>query len=112
MKNNIMFSELGNYMDESFFNKHSSFNIYTKNRNYKVTIFSCYSIDVNIEENNIKLLNFNQEIEYYKNASKFSITDTGRIDRIIKLSTCSYTNSNTTPTNQRYYIIGKLEEAD
>ncbi len=111
-RNNIMFSELGNYMDESFFYKHSSFDIYTKSKNYKVTIFSCYSIDVNVEENNIKLLSFNEEIEYYKKASKFSITDTGKIDRIIKLSTCSYINSYTTQTSQRYYIIGKLEESD
>lgn len=112
MTNNIMFSELSNYMDESFFNAHSSFDIYTKNKNYKVKIFSCYSIDVNIEENNIKSLNFNKELEYYKKSSKFSVDDTGKIDKIIKLSTCSYTNSHTIPTDQRYYIIGKLEEAD
>ena len=35
MKSGIMFSELGKYMNKEFFDKHSSFEIYTKNQNYK-----------------------------------------------------------------------------
>ena len=71
MKSGIMFSELGKYMNKEFFDKHSSFEIYTKNQNYKATVFSCYSIGINKEENNIKLLDFEEQVEYYKKASKY-----------------------------------------
>jgi len=112
MKNNIMFSELSKYMKKEFFYENSTFYIYTEHQNYKATVFSCYSIGVKQEENNIKLLDFDEEIEYYKNASVHSVEDIGEIKKILKLSTCSYLNNTTTPTNQRYYIVAKLEKAD
>lgn len=112
MKSGLMFSELGNYMDKNFLDEHSKFEIYTKKQNYKATIFSCYSIGVNKEENNIKSLSFEEEIEYYKKASKYNIENINNIKKIIKLSTCSYLNNHTTPTDQRYYIIAKLEKID
>ena len=110
MKNGIMFSELSKYMRKEFLEKHSTFDIYTKNQNYKATIFSCYSIGINKEENNIKTLNFKEKIEYYKKSSIHSIENKGEINKIIKLSTCSYLNNHTMPTDQRYYIIAKLEQ--
>ena len=110
MKSGLMFSELSKYMNEEFLKTHLNFEIYTKNETYKATIFSCYSIGVNKEENNIKLLNFQEEIEYYKKASKYSIDNIGEIEKIVKLSTCSYLNNHTTPTDQRYYIVAKLEK--
>lgn len=110
MKNRTMFSELDKYMDRKFLEEHSIIEIYTENQNYRATIFSCYSIGVNIEENNIKLLDFNEEIEYYKKKSKHSISDVGEVEKILKLSTCSYLNNHTIPTNQRYYIVAKLEK--
>lgn len=112
MKSGLMFSELSKYMNKEFLNAHLNFEIYTKNANYKATIFSCYSIGVNKEENNIKLLDFQEEIEYYKKASKYSIDNIGKIEKIVKLSTCSYLNNHTTPTDQRYYIIAKLEKTN
>lgn len=112
MKNGIMFSELSKYMNKIFLDEHSTITIYTKEENYKATIFSCYSIGVHQEENNIKLLDFENEIEYYKKASKYSIDNIGEIKKIIKLSTCSYLNNHTTPTDQRYYVIAKLEKVD
>lgn len=112
MRSGLMFSELSKYMNEEFLNAHLNFEIYTKNANYKATIFSCYSIGVNKEENNIKLLDFQEEIEYYKKASKYSIDNIGKIEKIVKLSTCSYLNNHTTPTDQRYYIIAKLEKTN
>ena len=92
MKNGIMFSELSQYMEKEFLNEHSTFDIYTKNQNYKATILSCYSTTVNAEENNIKPSDFKE--------------------KIVRLSTCSYLNNTTTPTDQRYYIIAKLEKVD
>lgn len=110
MKSGIMFSNLGKYLDEDFFYEHSIFFIYTKNQNYKATIFSCYSTNVNTEENNLKNLEFNDEIKYYKRKSKIAVNNIDNIEKIIKLSTCSYMNNHTTPTNQRYYIVAKLEK--
>lgn len=110
MKNGIMLSELGKYMKQEFFNEHPTFDIYTKIQNYKATVFSCYSIGINIEENNIKSLNFKEQIEYYKKSSVYSTKNIGEIEKIVKLSTCSYLNNHTMPTDQRYYIIAKLEQ--
>ena len=112
MKSGIMFSELGKYMNKEFFDNHSSFEIYTKNQNYKATVFSCYSIGINKEENNIKLLDFEEQVEYYKKASKYSVDNVSEIKKIVKLSTCSYLNNHTTPTDQRYYIVAKLEKVN
>ena len=109
MKNGIMFSELSKYMEKEFWDKNSTINIYTKNQNYKATVFSCYSIGIDREENNIKSLNFKEKVEYYQKSSYLN-KNVGEIDEIIKLSTCSYINNKKTPTEQRYYIIAKLEK--
>ena len=110
MKNGNMFATLGKYMNKEFFNEHQTFYIYTKSQNYKATVFSCYSIQVNQEENNIEHLNFDEEIEYYKKHSKFKNVDIGEIKKIVKLSTCSYINNHTTPTDQRYFIVASINE--
>ena len=112
MRNGTMFSELSKYMNKNFFDEHSTILIYTRNQNYKETIFSCYSVGVNQEEKNIEALEFKDEIEYYKNISKYKINNVENIKKIIKLSTCSYLNNHTTPTNQRYYIVAKLEKVE
>ena len=112
MKSKIMFSELDKYMKENFFYKRSKFEIYTKGQNYKATVFSCYSTNVYQEEKYIKTLDFDEKVEYYKKASKYSMENIGKVKKIVKLSTCSYLNNHTTPTNQRYYIVAKLEEID
>lgn len=113
MKSGIMFSELSKYMKKDFLYKHKYFTIYTKDHTYQATIFSCYSIEIDEEEKNIKLLNFEEEVDYYKKASLYSAEENiGEIKKIVKLSTCSYLNNHTTPTDQRYYIVAKLEIID
>lgn len=109
MKSGLMFSDLRKYMDSDFWYEHPNIEIYTKVQNYKAQIFSCYSIGEKTEENNIKTLSFEDEIEYYKSMSTYPIEDIDNVNKIIKLSTCSYLNNKTTPTNQRYYIIANLE---
>lgn len=110
MKNKTMFSELDKYMKKDFFNEHSSFYIYTKYQNYKANIFSFYSTNVYEEESNIKALNLSEKIEYYKKKSIYEIKIIDKIEKIIKLSTCSHINNHSTPTNQRYYLIAELKE--
>ena len=109
MMNNIMFSELSKYLQEDFFYSNNTFEIYTPKCNYKATIFSAYSIDINTEENNIKSLNFEQEIEYYINKSKYHISNVENIEKIVKLSTCSYIKARKRPTEQRCYILANIE---
>ena len=62
------------------------------------------------EKSNISNLNYEERIDYYKNSSKIQIKDVNITDKIIKLSTCSYLNSKTSPTDQRYYIIATLNK--
>lgn len=113
MKNGTMFSELSKYMKKDFFNEHKYFKIYTKDNTYQATIFSCYSIGIDEEEKNIKLLDFEEEVDYYKNASIYSAEENiGEIKKIIKLSTCSYLNNHTTPTDKRLFIVAKIEIID
>ena len=108
MRNGSMFSKLENYMNKDFLYFHSKFKIYTPNGNYEAKIFSIYSIGIDIEKQNIKLLDFDERLIYYKNASKYKIENNENINKIVKLSTCSYINAKTSPTDQRYYIIASL----
>ena len=108
MKNGSMFSDLGKYLNKDFLNSHFNFKIYTPTCNYEARIFSVYSIGVETESNNIKSLNFEDRIEYYKKASEYNIETDSNIKKIVKLSTCSYLNATTIPTDQRYYIVDNL----
>lgn len=110
MKSGLMFTDLSKYMNIDFFKEHSTFEIYTEFQNYKATVFSCYSITEKIEENNIKHLNFDEEIKYYKSKSVHTIENINEINKIVKLSTCSYLNNKSNPTTERYYIVANLEE--
>lgn len=112
MRNKTMFSILGNYLNTNFLKEHQIIKIYTENKNYIATIFSCYSIGADEESNNIRKLNYEGRISYYKSKSNIdtkNIDDTGKI---IKLSTCSYINAKTTPTDQRYYVIAMMKEVE
>lgn len=108
MKNGTMFSILGKYLDADFLNSHLNFKIYTPTINYDCNIFAAYSIGIEKENNNIKQLSFEERIEYYKNASKYTLNTIDNSTKIVKLSTCSYINAKTTPTDQRYYIIASI----
>ena len=108
MKNGSMFSNLAKYLDKDFLYSHLKLKIYTPTCDYEGTIFSAYSIGVDTESKNIKSLDFNELVNYYKKASKYTIEINGEINKIVKLSTCSYINQKTTPTDQRYYIIAYL----
>ncbi len=112
MRNGLMFSDLSNYMNEKFWEEHKTVHIYTEKENYEATIFSVYSIGVNVEENNIKDLDFDERIEYYKKTSKYAIKNITESKKIVKLYTCSYINNRAIPTDQRYFIIAFLEKVE
>ena len=110
MSNGTMFSILGKYLNKDYLLFHQKIKIYTPNKNYEGMIFSAYSIGIVKEKNNISNLSFNERIEYYKKVSAIKVNNVEFVDKIIKLSTCSYINSNTRPTDQRYYIVATLKE--
>lgn len=110
MKNNTMFSVLGKYLNKDFLISHQKIKIYTPDKNYEGVIFSAYSIGIGTEKNNISNLSFDERIEYYMKASQIMVDNVKITDKIIKLSTCSYINSRTRPTDQRYYIVATLNE--
>ena len=87
---------------------HLKFKIYTPECDYEATVFSVYSTGITTENNNIKSLDFNEKIKYYEKVSKFHIENNANINKIVKLSTCSYINAKTRPTDQRYYIIANI----
>ena len=110
MRNKTMFSELSKYLDKDFLNKHLTLKIYTPSAIYEGRIFSVYSIGIESENSNIKQLNYDERIIYYKNVSKYKIDTVDNISKIVKLSTCSYINAKTSPTDQRYYIIASINQ--
>ena len=112
MKNGTMFSILGKYLDKDFLLSHQKIKIYTPNKNYEGVIFSAYSIGIGTEKNNISNLSFDKKVEYYKKSSQIKVDNVEFTNKIVKLSTCSYINSRTRPTDQRYYIIATLNEID
>ncbi len=107
-KNGSMFSSLSKYLDNEFFYSHLNLKIYTPTQNYVGIIFSAYSTGIETESNNIKKLSFNERIKYYKESSKYTIDNVDNPKKIIKLSTCSYINAKTRPTDQRYYIVASM----
>lgn len=109
MKNGAMFSDLSKYYNKEFLNSHLKFKIYTPNCDYEARVISVYSIGIETENNNIKSLNFDEKIQYYKKISRYDIDNNEEINKIVKLSTCSYINAKTTPTDQRYYIVANLK---
>ena len=112
MKNGTMFSILGKYLDKDFLLSHQKIKIYTPNKNYEGVIFSAYSIGIGTEKNNISKLSFDKKVEYYKKSSQIKVDNVEITNKIVKLSTCSYINSRTRPTDQRYYIVATLNEID
>lgn len=112
MRNKTMFSILGNYLNTNFLKEHQIIKIYTENKNYIATIFSCYSIGVNEESKNIRKLSYEDRISYYKSKSNIDTENIDDMGKIIKLSTCSYINAKTTPTDQRYYVVAMMKEVE
>lgn len=108
MQNGSMFSILEKYLDSDFFYSHQKFKIYTKNENYQATVFSVYTIGVDVESKNIEHLNYKDRIKYYQKESKNKVANIQLSNKIVKLSTCSYTNARVSPTDQRCYVIANI----
>lgn len=111
-KNGSMFGELYKYMDESFFDEHPSFMIYTPYGNYKAEIFSAYYDNTNSDSYNQNFASFEEFKNYLKVVKEKSNYDTNveidyLKDKIITLYSCSH-ESNRQKTD-RYFIHAVLK---
>ena len=110
MRNGTMLSNLGKFLKKDFLYSNLKLRVYTPNNTYEGTIFSVYAIAEYEENENIKNLNVDEKISYYKENSKYPVKIEDSIDKVLKISTCSYENAKMRPTEQRYYIIVNLQE--
>ncbi len=102
MQDGLMFSDLLNYKDESFYKEHPTINFTTENDDSEYEIISAFESRVyyKSEKNVFRyyfFVNANNENEYnefIENAKSASLYDTGKTakynDKLITLSTCSY----------------------
>ena len=109
MKNGTMFATLAKYINKDFLANNSKFYIYTKENTYEGHIFAAYSKGVDHDKGSIIKLGIDERIEYYKNQGDHLKKIENNIDKIVKLTTCSYINARTSPTDQRYYIIAEMK---
>lgn len=108
MKNGTMFATLAKYINKDFLANNSKFYIYTKENTYEGHVFAAYSKGVKEEKEAIKSFNLAERVKYYKNQGENFEKLENNVDKIVKLTTCSYINTRTSPTNQRYYVIAEM----
>lgn len=111
-RNSSMFGELGKYMNQSFFDEHPVFYLFTLEGNYKVEVFSVHVDDASSPSYQ---MNFSSDDAYdkylklmkEKSAIKSNV-EVSTEDRIITLYSCS--REANYKKNDRYYVHGKLEK--
>ena len=108
MKNGTMFGSLPNYQKQDYYDSHKEIYLYTENKNYLIEIFAGY---IASSESDIykfpKTVDTNEKlIKTAINNSTFkSNVEPTKDDKIITLSTCTYTFE-----NARYILVGRLKE--
>lgn len=110
MKNDSMFGTLTNYEKQDYYNEHREMVLFTEDKNYKIELFAGYTTS---SESDIytypKTSSSNEKI--INNALKKSTFDSDvkvlSEDKIIILSTCSYSFE-----NARYVLLGVLKEIE
>lgn len=108
MKNGSMFSAITKYKEQSFFDEHPVFQLYTPDSSYEVEIFAGYVADVQDSAWNTDFADdagFEKWIDeqIQKSLFKSNIKPTAS-DRIVTLSTCSYEFD-----NARFVVFGKIK---
>lgn len=109
MKNGTMFSDLSRYKEQSFYDAHPTFTLYTPQTNYTVEVFAAYVADL---QDDAWKLTFDDESDFSKwldKRTEKSLIHCGTyptsVDKILTLSTCSYEFE-----NARFVLFGVLME--
>lgn len=92
MQNGSMFATLGKYAKRAFFDEHRTVYYLTPNGDYKVTVFAC--ITVSPLGDSYEMYDDSDSLQTYlkqiiKKAHVSAPVDTGRVNRIFTLSTCT-----------------------
>ena len=101
MKSGLMFANLTNYKNQSYYNAHPYFYIYTPTQNYKLNLFAGFVCEHDDEVYALSLSQSQLEAMASKSTFKSNIgTPTGNV---VTLSTCSYEFD-----DARYVVVGEL----
>ena len=101
MKSGLMFAHLINYKNQSYYNAHPYFYIYTPNQNYKLNLFAGFVCEHDDEVYALSLSQSQLEAMAAKSTFKSNIgVPTGNV---VTLSTCSYEFN-----DARYVVVGEL----
>lgn len=111
--NKTMFGELGNFMNQDFFDTHKDIFIYTPTKTYIVDLFSVYVDEANSNSYQMSYANA-EELENYlkliqsKSRIKSDIEDISIEDRIITFYSCS--RETNYKKQDRYFLHGIIKE--
>lgn len=106
-QNGSMFGELYKYMDESFYQSHPYFRIYTPKSNYVLDVFSVYVDDTesdSYKQEFSSLEDYEKYIDAILSKSKYktNVNIDYKKDKIVTLYSCSHERSRN--KNDRYFI--------
>jgi sortase B len=109
MEGNVMFGELTNFVDEAYFNSHTTGKLYTPDRTYSVTWFACVETDA-LDEMLFFPDKYTDEascealLEYLQSeATQYRDIGVTASDQFLALSTCSEAS-----TDGRVLLIGRM----
>ena len=105
MKNNAMFGTLPKYKKQEYYEEHKDIYILTPEKKYKIELFAGYTESVDSKIYNLNKITENEKEEIVKKSDFKTNVQLQELDKIITLSTCSYTYD-----GARYIIMGRLQE--
>ena len=112
MWSTTMFTDIEKFKDEEFFRDNDVFYIFTRDKNYKCTIYSIYTTDFNSEMFDVYYASTDEFQEYLNKSimnSDFERNiDIKNTDSIITLSTCSH-ERNGQSSELRYMLHDKVD---
>ncbi len=112
-RNKTMFGEIGNFMNQDFFDTHKEIFIYTPSKTYIVDLFSVYVDEANSDSYQMNYASA-EELENYikliqsKSKIKSNIEDISIEDRIITFYSCS--RETNFKKQDRYFLHGIIRE--
>ena len=101
MKSGLMFAHLTNYKNQSYYNAHPYFYIYTPTQDYKLNLYAGFVCE---HDDEVYALSLTQsQLEGLAEGSTFKSNIGVPTGRIMTLSTCSYEFD-----DARYVVVGEL----
>ncbi len=102
-----MFASLTRYEDQSFYDSHSTMTLFTPNGDYMLELFAGITVDGTSDLIHLSFSDDDDFVSYVRDVESRSVFQSGVIvgeaDRIVTLSTCSYSFE-----NARFILFGRL----